>query len=156
MSNADIVTPSWLIQQTCRLVTMRPASGCPQSIDTPGRHRTFLAMDPTKNETQPLRDDPRHTFLKSREVIARFRWGRTRGYLELKKPGFPRPIGGNYRLDTLIAWEDRCLAGVVPQNDAITAMIPLAEASSDSAAPPTHGGPAELPQRSQSRRRRAA
>jgi hypothetical protein len=22
-------------------------------------------------------------------------------------PGFPRPIGGRYRLDTLIAWEER-------------------------------------------------
>ncbi|NMM34106.1 MAG: hypothetical protein HHJ13_08920 [Phycicoccus sp.] len=106
--------------------------------------------------------DPRHTFLKSQEVIARFRWGRTRGYLELKKPGFPRPIGGNYRLDTLIAWEDRCLAGDVPPKDAITVSIPVAELvtaqvpSADLVTTQTHDRPAELPQRSQSRRRRAA
>ena len=119
-------------------------------------------MNPTKYETRPLRDDPRHTFLKSQEVIARFRWGRTRGYLELKKPGFPRPIGGNYRLDTLIAWEDRCLAGDVPEKDATAVTIPLAELvtaqvpSADPVTTPTHDRPAELPQRSQSRRRRAA
>ena len=118
-------------------------------------------MNPTMTTTNPV-GDPRHTFLKSQEVIARFRWGRTRGYLELKKPGFPRPIGGNYRLDTLIAWEDRCLAGDVPQKDAITVTIPLAELvtaqvpSADPVTTPTHDRPAELPQRSQSRRRRAA
>jgi len=108
--NADIVTPFWLIQQTCRLVPVRTTGGCRQVIDTAGRLRTFLAMNPTMTTTHPV-GDPRHTFLKPQEVIARFRWGRTRGYLELKKPGFPRPIAGNYRLDTLIAWEDRCLAG---------------------------------------------
>jgi len=108
-------------------------------------------MNPTMTTTNPV-GDPRHTFLKPQEVIARFRWGRTRGYLELKKPGFPRPIGGNYRLDTLIAWEDRCLAGDVPPKDAITVTIPVAELVTAQ----THDRPAELPQRSQSRRRRAA
>ena len=161
MSNADIVTPFWLIQQTCRLVTVCTTGGCRQVIDTAGRLRTFLAMNPTMTTTHPV-GDPRHTFLKPQEVIARFRWGRTRGYLELKKPGFPRPIGGNYRLDTLIAWEDRCLAGDVPERDATTVMVPLVEpvtaqgARPDCVATPTHDSPAELPQRSQSRRRRAA
>ena len=61
------------------------------------------------NGKHPSGGRPRHTFLKPQEVIARYRWGRTRGYLELKKAGFPRPIGGNYRLDTLIVWEDWCL-----------------------------------------------
>jgi hypothetical protein len=72
MRNADIVTPFWLIQQTCRLVTIRPAGGCRPLSDTPRRHRTSLSMNPTKTETQPLRDDPRDTFLKPQEVIAAF------------------------------------------------------------------------------------
>jgi hypothetical protein len=55
--------------------------------------------------------DPRHTFLSSKEVIARFGWGRTYGYQMLKATGFPAAIGGRYRLDTLMAWEDRVLAG---------------------------------------------
>lgn len=54
---------------------------------------------------------PRHTFLSSKEVIARFGWGRTYGYQMLKSPGFPAAIGGRYRLDTLMAWEERVLAG---------------------------------------------
>jgi len=93
MSNADIVTLFGLIQQTCRLVTVCPGSSRWRSVAPTGQLRTFLAMNPTKTETQPLRDDPRHPFLKPQEVIARYRWGRTHGYLELKKPGFPRPIG---------------------------------------------------------------
>ncbi|HEX3005159.1 MAG TPA: hypothetical protein VHO27_13180 [Angustibacter sp.] len=54
---------------------------------------------------------PRHTFLSSKEVIARFGWGRTYGYQMLKSAGFPAAIGGRYRLDTLMAWEERVLAG---------------------------------------------
>lgn len=54
---------------------------------------------------------PRHTFLTTREVFARYDWKRTNGYLMLKSTGFPRPISGKYRLDTLMAWEDRVLAG---------------------------------------------
>jgi hypothetical protein len=161
MSNADIVTPFWLIQQTCRLVTVRTTGGCRQVIDTAGRLRTFLAMNPTMTTTHPV-GDPRHTFLKSQEVIARFRWGRTRGYLELKKPGFPRPIGGNYRLDTLIAWEDRCLTANEPERDATVIAIPLVEPVTVQAPNPVDvpvpvdDTPAELPQRRQSRRRRAS
>jgi hypothetical protein len=66
------------------------------NIDTPG---------------QPGHTSPHHTYLTSREVIARFRWGRTFGYQMLASTGFPRTIGGRYRLDTLIAWEDRVLSG---------------------------------------------
>jgi len=51
--------------------------------------------------------DPRHTFLTSREVIARYGWGRTKGYQVLRGRDFPRPVAGDrYRLDTLMAWED--------------------------------------------------
>jgi predicted DNA-binding transcriptional regulator AlpA len=41
--------------------------------------------------------DPRHLFLTSKEVIARFGWGRTYGYQMLNSTGFPKPIGGRYR-----------------------------------------------------------
>lgn len=51
--------------------------------------------------------DPRHTFLTAQEVIARYGWGRTKGYQVLRRENFPRPVAGDrYRLDTLMAWED--------------------------------------------------
>jgi hypothetical protein len=66
--------------------------------------------------------DAAHTFLSSKEVIARYGWGRTKGYQVLAGPGFPRAIAGRYRLDTLIAWEAAQLASeVVEAAEAITA-----------------------------------
>lgn len=51
--------------------------------------------------------DPRHTFLTAREVIARYGWGRTKGYQVLRGRDFPRALAGDrYRLDMLMAWED--------------------------------------------------
>jgi hypothetical protein len=55
------------------------------------------------------RRDPRHVFLTANEVIARYRWGRTKGYAELRANSFPRALGGRYRLDLLMAWEDQQL-----------------------------------------------
>jgi len=104
--------------------------------------------------------DPRHTFLKPQEVIARYRWGRTRGYLELKKASFPRPIGGAYRLDTLIDWEDWCLNVDEPAVDAVLFSMPVAhpaptqEPSRTCVPVQADDGPAELPKRRQSRRGR--
>jgi hypothetical protein len=71
---------------------------------------------------QPGPVTPSQTYLTSGEVIARFRWGRTFGYQMLASTGFPRTIGNRYRLDTLIAWEDRVLSGELtgrpdPRND---------------------------------------
>jgi predicted DNA-binding transcriptional regulator AlpA len=55
---------------------------------------------------------PQHTFLRTSEVFARYRWGRSAGYLRLRDPNFPRPLpGGVYRLDTLLAWEESQLSG---------------------------------------------
>jgi hypothetical protein len=65
--------------------------------------------------------DPKHTFLKAKEVFVRYKWGRTKGYQVLQRPGFPRAIEGSYRLDTLIAWEDAQLAQVLEVAEAITA-----------------------------------
>lgn len=53
---------------------------------------------------------PQHSFLTALEVMARYGWGRTKGYRILHSDDFPRPIGGDrYRLDALMAWEDRQL-----------------------------------------------
>jgi predicted DNA-binding transcriptional regulator AlpA len=54
--------------------------------------------------------DPRHIFLTAKEVIERYGWGRTKGYQVLRRSDFPRPVAGDrYRLDTVMAWEDRQL-----------------------------------------------
>lgn len=65
----------------------------------------------TNHDTGVFGADPTNTFLKPAEVFRRYRWGRTKGYQMLGAPGFPRAIGGTYRLDTLAAWEERELAG---------------------------------------------
>jgi hypothetical protein len=124
MPNADIVTSAGLIQQTCRLVTACTRSPGRRLVAGTGQVRTFLIMQPTMPTTHPG-GDPRHTFLKPQEVIARYRWGRTHGYLELKKATFPRPIGGNYRLDTLIVWEEWCLDSKSPEQGATVAAIQI-------------------------------
>ncbi len=71
--------------------------------------------------------DPRHTFLTAQEVIARYGWGRTKGYRMLRQPGFPSPVGGDrYRLDALMAWEDRQVAPREPTDEAVVPRGPLA------------------------------
>lgn len=68
---------------------------------------------------QPRSADLAGAFLTALEVIARYGWGRTKGYRMLRSEGFPRPIGGDrYRLDTLIAWENAQLAAVRPAKPA--------------------------------------
>lgn len=65
-------------------------------------------MTTTTHQQAPVTRDPRHTFLRPAEVFARYRWGRTKGYemLRARPDAFPRAIGGAYRLDLLMAWED--------------------------------------------------
>jgi hypothetical protein len=53
---------------------------------------------------------PEHTFLTTSQVFQRYRWGRTRGYEIISSTGFPPRIGGSFRLDTLLDWEERELA----------------------------------------------
>ena len=158
MPNADIVTSAGLIEQTCRLVTACTRSPGRRLVAGTGQVWTFLLMQPTMPTTHPG-DDPRHTFLKPQEVIARYRWGRTHGYLELRKATFPRPIGGNYRLDTLVVWEDGCLTANEPELGATVAAVPLVEPVTEQASIPVDvpalidDSSAELPERRQSRRR---
>lgn len=59
-------------------------------------------------------DDPRHVFLSASEVMARYGWGKTRGYQNLKdRELVPAPVmthPDRWRLDQLLAWEDTRIA----------------------------------------------
>ena len=70
--------------------------------------------------------DPRHVFLTPAEVMARYRWGRTKGYEVMRRHcnGFPQAIGGRYRLDSLLGWEDRQL-GLAPADQDDHSVVPL-------------------------------
>lgn len=54
--------------------------------------------------------DPRHVFLDARDVIARYGWGRSKGYQNLKDRDLvPPPLmthPDRWRLDQLLDWED--------------------------------------------------
>jgi hypothetical protein len=58
--------------------------------------------------------DPRHVFLDAREVMARYGWGKTKGYQNLKdRELVPPPVmthPDRWRLDQLLAWEERRMA----------------------------------------------
>jgi hypothetical protein len=55
--------------------------------------------------------DPRHVFLDAHDVMARYGWGKTKGYQNLKdRELVPAPVmthPDRWRLDQLLAWEDR-------------------------------------------------
>ncbi len=59
-------------------------------------------------------DDPRHVFLSASEVMARYGWGKTRGYQNLKdRELVPAPVmthPDRWRLDQLLAWEEKRMA----------------------------------------------
>lgn len=100
-----------------------------------------------------------HQFLSAKEVIARYGWGRTKGYLMLKSEGFPRHIAGSYRLDTLLAWEARVLAGELdpqpPTEEADSAEATEPKSTKEQAATEPRADlddePTELPTRGRSR-----
>lgn len=56
-------------------------------------------------------DDPRDVFLSAGEVMARYGWGKTRGYQHLKdRSEVPPPVmthPDRWRLDQLLAWEEK-------------------------------------------------
>lgn len=59
--------------------------------------------------------DPLHMFLTAQQVIARYGWGRTKGYQMLRSRGFPRPVGRDrYRLDSLLVWESAQISEAKP------------------------------------------
>lgn len=59
-------------------------------------------------------DDPRHVFLSASEVMARYGWGKTKGYQNLKSRELvPPPVmthPDRWRLDQLLAWEEKRIA----------------------------------------------
>ena len=59
-------------------------------------------------------DDPHHVFLSASEVMARYGWGKTRGYQNLKdRELVPAPVmthPDRWRLDQLLAWEEKRMA----------------------------------------------
>jgi predicted DNA-binding transcriptional regulator AlpA len=71
------------------------------------------AATDARDEVTPVRD-PRHVFLDAREVMRRYGWGKTKGYQNLKDRDLvPPPVmthPDRWRLDQLLAWEDRRIA----------------------------------------------
>lgn len=55
--------------------------------------------------------DPRHVFLDAHDVMARYGWGKTKGYQNLKdRELVPPPVithPDRWRLDQLLAWEEK-------------------------------------------------
>lgn len=70
-------------------------------------------------------DDPRHVFLSASEVVARYSWGKTKGYQTLKDRDLvPAPVmthPDRWRLDQLLAWEERRMALAEAARDALVA-----------------------------------
>lgn len=58
--------------------------------------------------------DPRHVFLDAHDVMARYGWGKTKGYQNLKHRDLvPPPVmthPDRWRLDQLLAWEEKRMA----------------------------------------------
>jgi len=58
--------------------------------------------------------DPRHVFLDAKAIMQRYGWGKTKGYQNLKNRSLvPPPVmthPDRWRLDQLLAWEDRRIA----------------------------------------------
>ena len=58
--------------------------------------------------------DPRHIFLHASDVMHRYGWGKTKGYQNLKDRDLvPPPVmthPDRWRLDQLLAWEERRMA----------------------------------------------
>ena len=58
--------------------------------------------------------DPRHVFLDARDVMARYGWGKTKGYQNLKDRSLvPAPVithPDRWRLDQLLAREEKRMA----------------------------------------------
>ena len=58
--------------------------------------------------------DPRHVFLDAHDVMARYGWGKTKFYQNLKDRSLvPAPVmthPDRWRLDQLLAWEEKRIA----------------------------------------------
>jgi hypothetical protein len=72
-------------------------------------------------------DDPRHIFLTASEVMARYGWGKTKGYQNLKdRELVPPPVmthPDRWRLDQLLAWEEKRIALAEAALEALVAPV---------------------------------
>lgn len=72
-------------------------------------------------------DDPRHVFLHASDVIRRYDWGKTKGYQNLKDRSLvPPPVvthPDRWRLDQLLAWEERRMALAEAALEALVAPV---------------------------------
>jgi len=70
-------------------------------------------------------DDPRHVFLDARAVMRRYGWGKTKGYQNLKdRELVPPPVmthPDRWRLDQLVAWEEKRMAMAAAALEALVA-----------------------------------
>jgi len=70
-------------------------------------------------------DDARHVFLSASEVMARYGWGKTKGYQNLKdRELVPPPVmthPDRWRLDQLLAWEEKRIALAAAALEALVA-----------------------------------
>ena len=57
--------------------------------------------------------DPCHVFLNAQDVMARYGWGKTKGYRNLRDRSMvPPPFMTHpyrWRLDQLLSWEEKCI-----------------------------------------------
>lgn len=69
--------------------------------------------------------DPRHVFLDAHDVMARYGWGKTKGYQNLKDRSLvPPPVmthPDRWRLDQLLTWEERRMEVAAAACDALVA-----------------------------------
>lgn len=84
----------------------------PAQVDQPSTpHAEFVA---TLDRIGHTGLDPRYVFLDASAVMRRYGWGRTKGYQNLKNRELvPAPVmthPDRWRLDQLLAWEDRRIA----------------------------------------------
>ena len=70
-------------------------------------------------------DDPRNVFLDARDVMRRYGWGKTKGYQNLKDRDLvPPPVmthPDRWRLDQLLAWEEKRMALAAAALEALVA-----------------------------------
>ncbi|MEX0429083.1 hypothetical protein AB3X52_15765 [Nocardioides sp. DS6] len=70
-------------------------------------------------------DGPRHVFLSAGVVMARYGWGKTKGYQNLKDRTLtPPPVmthPDRWRLDQLLAWEEKRIASAEAALEALLA-----------------------------------
>jgi hypothetical protein len=82
--------------------------------------------------------DPRDVFLDAKAVMRRYGWGKTKGYQNLKNRDLvPPPVmthPDRWRLDQLLAWEDRRIASelidlITPTRPSLESQLPAPKRS---------------------------